>query len=173
MQYVKSGLWYTADVEKRITRRDGRGWEATPVAGYAPDAPGNVERHTIVGERRLSEDAPGPKLEMRYFRLPPGTTSRLEKHEHEHYVVVGEGRGNVYVAGQTSELTLHDVVYVAPWEPHQFVNAGDEPFGFFCIVPTVRDFTQELSGDELAAIAADPAAAFVRPDGQPRPKIMA
>jgi hypothetical protein len=53
------------------------------------------------------------------------------------------------------------------------VNAGDEPFGFFCMVPTVRDFTQELSADELAEIAANPAAAFVRPEGQPRPKITA
>lgn len=153
----------------KIVRRSGDGWHDTPVAGYAPGAPGNVERHTLAGERREHEGAPGPKLELRYFRLNPGATSRLEKHEHEHYVIVGEGRGNVYVAGQTSELREHDVVYVAPWEPHQFVNAGDEPFGFYCIVPTVRDFSQALDAEELAAIAASPAAAFVRPDGQPRP----
>jgi mannose-6-phosphate isomerase-like protein (cupin superfamily) len=148
----------------------GDGWQGTAVAGYAPGVPGNVERHTIIGERRESDDAPGPKLELRYFRLSTGAASRLEKHEHEHYVIVGEGRGKVYVAGQVSDVGVHDIVYVGPLEPHQFVNAGDEPFGFFCIVPTVRDFSQALSPAELAAIMANPAAAFVDPDGQPRPK---
>jgi len=154
----------------RIIRRAGERWEDTIVAGYAPGEPGNVERHTLVGERRESEAEPGPKLELRYFRLAPGATSRLEKHEHEHYVIVGEGHGQVYVAGQVSDVHAHDVVYVAPFEPHQFVNAGAEPFGFYCIVPTVRDFSQALDAAELAQIAAQPEAAFVRPDGQPRPK---
>ncbi|GAC1413995.1 MAG: hypothetical protein NVSMB5_01350 [Candidatus Velthaea sp.] len=157
-------------MDQRIVKRDGGGWTDVPVAGYAPGQPGNVERHTIVGDRRDHEDAPGPKLELRYFKLEAGATSRLEKHEHEHYVIVGEGRGKVYVAGRTNDVQMHDIVYVAPMEPHQFVNAGDEPFGFFCIVPTVRDFSQALSAEELAAIAASPQAAFVRPDGQPRPK---
>lgn len=156
-------------MDQRIVRREGGGWQGVPVAGYAPGEPGNVERHTIVGERRPSEDAPGPKLEVRYFRLAPGAASRLEKHEHEHYVIVGEGAGAAYVGGRTSALGPHDVVYVAPFEPHQFVNTGRGPFGFFCVVPTVRDFSQPLSPEELAAIAASPAAAFVDPDGQPRP----
>lgn len=153
-------------MKARIVRRDGERWENIPIAGYAPDQPGNVERHTLVGERRTDESASGPKLELRYFRLAPGGASRLEKHEHEHYVIVGEGRGKVYVAGDVSDLTQHDVVYVAPLQPHQFVNTGDEPFGFYCIVPTVRDFYAALSDDEHAAIAANPAAGFIQPAAQ-------
>lgn len=156
-------------MDKRIVRRTHQGWEQTAVAGYAPGVPGSVERHTIIGERRDDESAPGPKLELRYFRLQRAATSRLEKHEHEHYVIVGEGRGKVYVDGEVSDVAQHDIVYVGPLEPHQFVNVGDEPFGFFCVVPTVRDFSQALTDDDLAKIAANPEAAFVRPDGQPRP----
>lgn len=157
-------------MEKRIVHRSGAAWEDIAIAGYAPGVPGNVERHTIVGERRADDSAPGPKLELRYFRLERGAASRLEKHEHEHYVIVGEGRGKAYVAGAVSDIGERDVVYVGPLEPHQFVNVGEDPFGFFCVVPTVRDFSQALTPDELAAIAANPAAAFVQPDGQPRPK---
>jgi quercetin dioxygenase-like cupin family protein len=153
-------------MKARIVRRDGEGWADVPVAGYAPEQPGNVERHTLVGERRSDESAAGPKLELRYFRVAPGGASRLEKHEHEHYVIVGEGRGKVYVAGEVSELVTHDVVYVAPRQPHQFVNCSDTPFGFYCIVPSVRDFYTDLSDEEHAAIAAHPDARFVAPEAQ-------
>jgi mannose-6-phosphate isomerase-like protein (cupin superfamily) len=153
-------------MKARIVRRDGSGWSDIPVAGYAPGQPGNVERHTLVGERRTDASAAGPKLELRYFRLAAGGASRLEKHEHEHYVIVGEGRGKVYVDGEVSDLTPHDVVYVAPMQPHQFVNMTDEPFGFYCIVSTVRDFYSELSEDEHAAIAENAAADFVQPAAQ-------
>ncbi|MFN2459180.1 MAG: cupin domain-containing protein [Candidatus Velthaea sp.] len=153
----------------RIVRRRGANWDGIAIAGYAPDEPGNVERHTLVGERASAAVPAGPKLELRYFRLAAGAASRLEKHQHEHYVIVGEGRGKAYVAGRTSDVAMHDVVYVAPLEPHQFVNAGDEPFGFYCVVPAERDFSQALSTAELDQIAASPAAAFVQPDAQRRP----
>jgi quercetin dioxygenase-like cupin family protein len=157
-------------MKARIVRRKGDGWLGIPIAGYAPEQPGNVERHTIVGERRTDESAPGPKLELRYFRLAAGGASRLEKHDHEHYVIVGEGRGKVYVDGEVSDLEQHDVVYVAPMQPHQFVNSADEPFGFYCIVSTVRDFYSELSEDEHQAIAKHPGTDFVQPDAQRAPR---
>ena len=155
-------------MKTRIVRRAGAGWANIPVAGYAPGLPGNVERHTIIGARRENESEPGPKLELRYFRLEAGGASRLEKHEHEHYVIVGEGRGKVYAGGDVSELVQHDVVYVAPMQPHQFVNDGEEPFGFYCIVSTVRDFYTALSREERALIAANPEAQFVQPGAQVR-----
>jgi hypothetical protein len=60
---------------------------------------------------------------------------------------------------------------VGPLVPHQFVNRGTESFGFFCVVSTVRDFTQKVSAEELAAIMASPAGAFVDPDGAPPPRL--
>ena len=61
------------------------------------------------------------------------------------------------------------MVYVGPWEPHQFINAGDEPFGFFCIVTAFRDVSQELSAEELARLESSPAGAVIQPLGAPRP----
>ena len=157
-------------MNKRIIRREGDGWIDTPVAGYTGGAPGTVERHTIVGERKDDPAQTGPALELRYFRLAAGAASRLERHEHEHYVIIGEGRGHVFIDGRMSEVAQHDVVYVGALEAHQFVNAGDEPFGFFCVVTAARDISQALKPEEIAAIVASPAGAIVQPEGQPRPR---
>ena len=157
-------------MEKRIVRRDGDRWSDTPVAGYTGGAPGTVERHTLIGERKNDPAQSGPALELRYFRLAAGAASRLERHEHEHYVIIGEGRGHVFIDGRLSEVEQHDVVYVAALEAHQFVNAGDAPFGFFCVVTAARDISQALTPGEIAAIVASPAGAIVQPEGQPRPR---
>ncbi len=137
--------------------------------GYVPGPPTKVVRHTIVGGRKLSSSEPGPGFELRYFEVPPGAVTRLEKHEHEHYVIVGQGVGRAIVGHEVREVRQHDVVYVAPLEPHQFVNRGDVPFGFFCIVEAHRDVAQMLEGAELAALLASPAGAYADPDGAPPP----
>ena len=107
---------------------------------------------------------------MRFFHLPPGTVSRLEKHEHEHYVVIGEGTGHAIVGDTVREVRMHDVVYVAPMQPHQFVNRSDAPFGFFCLVSAVRDFSQDLTPEELEWLMASPAGAYADPHGAPPPR---
>ena len=157
-------------MNERIIRRVGAVWAGIPVAGYTGGTPGTVERHTIVGERKDDPAQPGPALELRYFRLAAGAVSRLERHEHEHYVIVGEGRGHAYIDGRLAEVGPHDVIYVGALEAHQFVNAGEEPFGFFCVVTAARDISQPLTSAEIASIMASPAGAIVKPDGQPRPR---
>jgi len=157
-------------MNERVFRREGDGWAGRPVAGYTGGAPGTVERHTIVGERKDDPAQPGPALELRYFRLAAGAASRLERHEHEHYVIVGEGHGHAYIDGRLAEVGPHDVVYVGALEAHQFVNASEEPFGFFCVVTAARDVSQALAPQEIDAIMASPAGAVVKPDGQPRPR---
>ena len=102
--------------------------------------------------------------------VPPGAVTRLEKHEHEHFVIVGEGVGHAIVGSDVREIRQHDVVYVAPWEPHQFVNRGTETFGFYCIVSSVRDFSQELDPQELARLLASPAGVYADPHGAPPPR---
>ncbi len=73
-------------------------------------------------------------------RLQPGAASRLERHEHEHYVIVKRGLGYAVIGDTRREIGPNDVIYVAPLELHQFVNRSDEPFGFYCIVDSCRDF---------------------------------
>jgi len=126
-----------------------------------------VVRHTLVGGRKESADEPGPGFEVRYFEVPPGAVTRLEKHEHEHYVIVGAGVGQAIVGETVREIRQHDVVYVGPLEPHQFVNRGDATFGFFCIVSAKRDISQELSPEEIAHLMATPAGLYLDPHGAP------
>jgi oxalate decarboxylase/phosphoglucose isomerase-like protein (cupin superfamily) len=52
-----------------------------------------------------------------------------------------------------------DHVYVPSNAPHQFVNSGDEPFGFLCIVDTERDRPRALTTQELAILRQKPSVA--------------
>ncbi|HEV3195721.1 MAG TPA: cupin domain-containing protein [Candidatus Cybelea sp.] len=157
-------------MQKRIVRTAGNGWEGVEPTGYAPDAPGTgVARHTLIGGRKNERADPGPQMELRYFEVQPGAASRLEKHEHEHYVIVRKGLGYAVVDQTVTELSPGDVVYVGPLELHQFVNRGDEPFGFYCFVDTCRDFSQAPSSEELARLEASPAGAIAKPFAVPPP----
>jgi quercetin dioxygenase-like cupin family protein len=156
--------------QERFVERTATGWAGVEPEGYVPGVPGNVVRHTLVGARKNEPSEPGPGLEVRYFEVPPGAVTRLEKHEHEHFVIVGSGTGYAIVGADVREIRQHDVVYVAPLEPHQFVNRGDEMFAFFCVVTPQRDFSQPVIGDELASLLASPAGAFADPHGAPPPR---
>jgi mannose-6-phosphate isomerase-like protein (cupin superfamily) len=157
-------------MQRRVIRASGQGWEAVEASGYAPDVPTTgVVRHTIVGSRKSDPAEPGPQMELRYFEVAPGAASRLEKHEHEHYVIVRCGVGYAVIGDAASEIGPDDVVYVGPLELHQFVNRGDEPFGFYCFVDTCRDFSQAPTPEELARLEASPAGAVAKPFAVPPP----
>lgn len=159
-----------AAMQRRIVRASPSGWEGVEATGYSPDAPGTgVARHTIVGSRKNEASEPGPKMELRYFEVQPGSASRLEKHEHEHYVVVRTGLGYAIVGEAVTELGPDDVVYVGPNELHQFVNRGDTPFGFYCFVDSCRDFPAVPTPHELERLLASPAGAVAKPNAVPPP----
>jgi mannose-6-phosphate isomerase-like protein (cupin superfamily) len=157
-------------MQRTFVKKAKEGWVGVEREGYVPGPPTKVIRHTLVGNRKQSSAEPGPGFELRYFEVPPGAVTRLEKHEHEHYVIVGQGSAQAIVGHEVREVVQHDVVYVAPLEPHQFVNRGEVPFGFFCIVKADRDVAQLLQGAELAALLASPAGAYADPDGAPPPR---
>jgi mannose-6-phosphate isomerase-like protein (cupin superfamily) len=157
-------------MQRRVTRAHEGGWEGVEAAGYTPDAPGTgVARHTIVGSRKSDRNQPGPAMELRYFEVQPGAASRLEKHEHEHYVIVRTGLGYAVIGDEATEIAPNDVIYIGPLELHQFVNRGSEPFGFYCFVDTCRDFSQEPTDEDLARLEASPAGAVAKPFAVPPP----
>ena len=147
------------------------GWCDVEREGYVPGESTAVVRHTLIGHKKAHESDPGPSSEVRYFALPPNSCTRLEKHEHEHFVIVGGGIGYAIVGDDVREVRQHDVVYVAPWQPHQFLNKSGAEFGFFCMVPACRDIPQLLDPDELAHLARTPAGAYADPAGAPPPRI--
>lgn len=154
-------------MQRRFIQKADTGWDGVEREGYVPDQATAVVRNTLIGQRKEAANDPGPQLELRYFEVPPGAVTRLEKHEHEHFVIVGEGVGHAIVGEDVREVRQHDVVYVAPLEPHQFVNRGAQTFGFYCIVTAHRDPSQQLDAGELAALAASAAGAFADPSGAP------
>lgn len=155
--------------QRRVIRATSSGWEDVEVEGYRPGVAVGVERHTILGGRKTDPSDSGPRMELRYFELQSGAVSRLEKHEHEHYVVIKRGQGYAIVGESVWAVEPNDVVYVAPFEIHQFLNRGEEPFGFYCIVDACRDFPQEPSDDDLARLRGTPAGALAKPFAVPLP----
>jgi quercetin dioxygenase-like cupin family protein len=90
---------------------------------------------TLVGDGGAST-----RFHVRYFEIAPGGFTSLEKHRHEHVILVLRGGGQVQLGGETQDVGYGDTVYVAPQEPHQFRNPStSEPFGFLCIVDAERD----------------------------------
>ncbi|HEY3248616.1 MAG TPA: cupin domain-containing protein [bacterium] len=112
-----------------------------------------VVRHTLVG----GGDAAGAQFQLRYFEIAPGGFSSLEKHRHVHAIVVLRGTGDVIVGTEVFRVAPIDVIYVPSESPHQFINAGTEPFGFLCPVDADRDRPQPLTGEELRALREIPA----------------
>ena len=98
-----------------------------------------VTRQVLVGEQGET-----CAFHLRYFEVAPGGHTTLERHDHEHAVVVLRGEGEVELAGGPQPLAFGDLVWVAPGEPHRFRNRGAEPFGFLCTVDARRDRPQPL-----------------------------
>lgn len=126
-------------------------WEGVELEQYKlhkGEQPGegwqHITRQVIAG--RFGEPC---SFRLRYFEVGPGGHSSLEKHEHIHIVMTLRGTGKVIVGDDVHETTPFDVIYVPPMVPHQFVNDGDEPYGFLCIVDGDRDKPQPLTPDEL------------------------
>ncbi len=114
-------------------------WPGTVRKSYKEDGGQNwrgITRTSLVGG---SDELPVP-FHLRYFEVESGGFSSLEKHAHQHVVVVVRGSGDVLLGKRELPLSFGDVVYVAPWEVHQFRNPrGSEPLGFLCVVPAERD----------------------------------
>jgi ribulose-bisphosphate carboxylase large chain len=121
--------------ESRILRFSDYTWTGVdPVAYKSPsDDWRDVARHRLVG---ADENTP---FHVRYFEIAPGGHSTLECHQHQHAVIVIRGRGRIRLGERWEEVGFGDVVYVAANDPHQFRSAGDEPFGFICVVSAERD----------------------------------
>ena len=105
------------EVHRRLP--DGS-WDGVPAREYGAGG----RRHELVGTDRYS---------VRWFEVPPGETSTLERHGHDHSVVIQRGRARVTLEADTHELGPGDVVYVAPGELHAFAAIGDEPLAFICV----------------------------------------
>ncbi|GIV69272.1 cupin domain-containing protein [Caldilinea sp.] len=134
-------------------------WEGTPVLEYKQDGT-TTFRHVT---RQTLFEGEGMEFQWRYFEVAPGGYSTLERHEHEHAVMVVRGEGRVLVGDAVHDIRLYDLILVPPMTWHQFQPAGDEPLGFLCIVNARRDRPQLPTAADLEALRRNPeVAAFIR-----------
>jgi quercetin dioxygenase-like cupin family protein len=105
-------------------RRPDGSWEGVEPRDY--EAHPDVRRHELIG---------APHYRVRYFEVRPGGQTALERHAHDHGVVIQSGRARVTLGEEHHELGPGDVVYVGPDELHCFEAVGDEPLGFICVAP--------------------------------------
>ncbi len=136
----------------------GRRWERTALTEYKAGAGADVgagvpfrdvTRQTLFG-------SPGMQGEWRYFEVGPGGWSTLERHAHEHAVMVLHGRGRCLVGHEIHRIGEHDLVHVPPMTWHQFRADVDAPLGFLCLVDRERDRPQQPDAQALDALRADP-----------------
>jgi quercetin dioxygenase-like cupin family protein len=115
-------------VHRRLSERE---WEGVGAQGYVGDpALAGVEKHELIGR---ADGA--PHYRVRYFHVPAGGRTALERHPHDHGVVIERGRARVTLGDEVHEVCAGDVVYVAGDELHCFEALGAEPLGFICVAP--------------------------------------
>jgi quercetin dioxygenase-like cupin family protein len=133
-------------------------WEGVDVLPYKEDGTHfrSITRQTMF---RGEGDLP---VEFRYFEVGPGGHSTLERHEHQHAVMIIRGSGRVLVKDQVTEIGLHDVVHVPAMTWHQFRAGDDEHLGFLCIVSCERDRPQRPGEAELEQLRALGVGDFIR-----------
>lgn len=88
-------------------------------------------------------------VEFRYFEMAAGGHSTLERHQHQHAVMIIRGSGQVFVGDTITPINTHDVVTIPPFTWHQFRATNDEELGFLCIVAIDRDKPQRPTPENL------------------------
>lgn len=99
------------------------------------------EPATLAGARAtirwlISAKEGAPNFAMRVIELERGgDLIPLHHHGYEHEIFVFEGEGRVLKPGGEEPVAAGDFLFVGPDEEHGFVNAGEEPFRFICVIP--------------------------------------
>jgi len=111
------------------TEDDEYEWEGVIPERYDAKAFKGVVKRVLVGPNDEASN-----YVIRYFQLEPGSSSRLEKHTHDHGVVILHGEAKVQLNEEFITLRAMDSVYVAGNDLHQFTNIGERSLGFICVI---------------------------------------
>jgi mannose-6-phosphate isomerase-like protein (cupin superfamily) len=115
-------------LHRYIDREGGFAWEDLRARPYVGDSGGVGRRVDLLG---AAEGVAG--FALRYFELPPGSASTLDRHAHDHGIVILKGRARIRLGANEVEAGYGDVLYIPPHEEHQLWNPGPETLGFLCI----------------------------------------
>ena len=104
-------------------------WEGVIPERYDTEDFKGVVKRVLVGPKDNA-----PNYVIRYFQLEPGCSSRLERHPHDHGVVILHGEAKVQLTEEFITVGPMDSVYVAGNDLHQFTNIGEKSLGFICVI---------------------------------------
>ena len=111
--------------------KDPYDWEGVRLGRY----PSGVDVRGVSVRRLIGPREQAHNYALRYFEIEPGGWTSLDRHAHDHGVVILRGRGQVLLGCEKHDISYGDVVYIPGDEVHQFRNTAEEPFGFLCVVP--------------------------------------
>jgi len=80
-----------------------------------------------------------PNFHMRHFSIEPGGNTPYHAHDYEHEVLILHGVGIVKSEQGDRPFKKDDVIFVPANERHQFINTGDLPCEFVCLIPAPQD----------------------------------
>ncbi len=134
-------------------------WQQVDRLDYKPE--GSAPFRDIC--RHLLFRTDGLGCELRYFEIAAGGHSTLERHEHEHAVMILRGSGACLVGETVRAVGEHDLIHIPPMTWHQFRAADNKRLGFLCMVNVERDRPQLPDDTEFERLRTDPRiAAFIR-----------
>ena len=85
-----------------------------------------------------------PNFAMRRFTIQPGGSMPNHTNLVEHEQFVLRGQADVGMNDEVFKVKKGDVVFIPADIPHWYMNTGDEPFEFLCLVPNKEDVTTIL-----------------------------
>lgn len=116
-------------------------------ADEMPGKPMQMEGVQGVQMRLMVGRADGaPNFSMRHFTVEPGGHTPRHQHNYEHEVMILEGKARVEHGGEFHDVAEGDVLFIQPNQVHQFVNTGQAPMKFLCLVPVTFDCGQPTPG---------------------------
>lgn len=126
--------------KSRIIRHKGNcRWTGIKPQEYKVEGTGDHWCSVIKNILVAGEKGEKAKFHFRYLELAEGGFTSLERHRHEHVVLVLRGKGKVVLGNKSHSVDYLDTIYISPGEPHQLQNPYAEPFGFICVVDARRD----------------------------------
>ena len=80
----------------------------------------------------LSHRKSEKKMQLRLFKIEVNGCTPLERHAHEHEVFILQGKALLLGRNQEFSIGPQNVIFIPPFEEHQFKNIGNEPVEFLC-----------------------------------------
>ncbi|MBM3315021.1 cupin domain-containing protein [candidate division WOR-3 bacterium] len=88
----------------------------------------------------ISKKTGAPNFAMRVVELAKtGDRIPLHGHPYEHEILAIEGTGRVIRDDSEEAVVVGEFIYMPAGERHGFVNDGEGPFRFVCVIPNSGD----------------------------------